>query len=415
MSRRSRSVRRFELKGKKSKEEKKAAKLSIAAKAIRDPNDYEDKALRFQRMVVTDAYSISVLLTTATDKRGRVFGARKTRTALPTLDPDTAPSFQHLLDKKRYTPVGLDPGKKDPLWMTDGEKTLRYTNARRDRECRFRQVRLATEDKKRNWFCNGLVLPVAPTGQWRLRRHDLDPGTNERFEGSPSIEDVETKFLCSVTSKSCKLDRFEAYLAARERVQVHLKAFYSQTFFRSSKYSVYLAKKSSEDKLVDRIRNTFAEKGKALVIFWGNWGRRPKASRPTRLPNRLRNGCAAMRHLAAKPQDLDAGHRPPALHPPPPLRRHPQRHHLLRHHLDRVRGLHLQRLQRLWRSSQERGRRQRGAEAPGPAVPGSTVQQEVATGQPREPQHLDAGHALAPPRQLPPLAAPNRERVKAIL
>ena len=268
-------------KGKKSKEEKKAAKLSIAAKAIRDPNDYEDKALRFQRMVVTDAYSISVLLTTATDKRGRVFGARKTRTALPTLDPDTAPSFQHLLDKKRYTPVGLDPGKKDPLWMTDGEKTLRYTNARRDRECRFRQVRLATEDKKRNWFCNGLVLPVAPTGQWRLRRHDLDPGTNERFEGSPSIEDVETKFLCSVTSKSCKLDRFEAYLAARERVQVHLKAFYSQTFFRSSKYSVYLAKKSSEDKLVDRIRNTFAEKGKALVIFWGNWGR---------LPNRLRNG-----------------------------------------------------------------------------------------------------------------------------
>ena len=101
------------------------------------------------------------------------------------------------------------------------------------------------------------------------------------FENSPSIEDIEIKFLRSVTSKSCKPDRFRAYLEARERVQVHLKAFYCQTFFRSSKYSVYLAKKASEDKLFDRIRNTFAEEGKALVIFWGNWGRQP---------NRLRNG-----------------------------------------------------------------------------------------------------------------------------
>ena len=100
-------------KGKKSKEEKKAAKLAIAAKAIRDPNDYEDKVLRFQRMVVTDAYSISVLLTTATDKRGRVFGARKTRTTLATLDPDTAPSLQHLLDTDRYSHAALDPGKKE--------------------------------------------------------------------------------------------------------------------------------------------------------------------------------------------------------------------------------------------------------------------------------------------------------------
>ena len=60
-----------------------------------------------------------------------------------------------------------------------------------------------------------------------------------------------------------------------------MSAFYRQTFFRSSKYSVYLAKKASEDKLVDRIRNTFGEEGKAIVIFWGNWGH---------APNRLRNG-----------------------------------------------------------------------------------------------------------------------------
>ena len=47
-----------------------AAKMAIAAKAFRNPDDYEEKKLRFQRMVMTDGYSISVLLTTASDVRG---------------------------------------------------------------------------------------------------------------------------------------------------------------------------------------------------------------------------------------------------------------------------------------------------------------------------------------------------------
>ena len=60
------------------------------------------------------------------------------------VDPDTAQSLQHLFDTERYSHAALDPGKKELLWMTNGEKTLRYTNARCDRECRFRQVRLAS-------------------------------------------------------------------------------------------------------------------------------------------------------------------------------------------------------------------------------------------------------------------------------
>jgi hypothetical protein len=44
---------------------------------------------------------------------------------------------------------------------------------------------------------------------------------------------------------------------------------------RTSKYSVYLATKASQDKFVDRVRNAFggppgAER--AIVVVWGNWG-----------------------------------------------------------------------------------------------------------------------------------------------
>ena len=49
--------------------------------------------------------------------------------------------------------------------------------------------------------------------------------------------------------------------------------------FRTSKYTKYWGKKSSEDSLVDKIRKKFGTDGKAIVIFWGNWGKAPNALR----------------------------------------------------------------------------------------------------------------------------------------
>ena len=56
---------------------RKTKKQAIAAKAFRNPDDYEAMDLRFQRMVMTDGYNLSVLMTTADDVRGKVLGARR--------------------------------------------------------------------------------------------------------------------------------------------------------------------------------------------------------------------------------------------------------------------------------------------------------------------------------------------------
>ena len=69
------------------------------------------------------------------------------------------------------------------------------------------------------------------------------------------------------------------YLDARQRVGSYLRHFYEGAYFRSRKYSVYLATKASKDKLVDKLRDTFGSGGRAIVIFWGNWGRHPNALR----------------------------------------------------------------------------------------------------------------------------------------
>ena len=66
---------------------KDAVKIDIASKAKRNPDDYEKKTLRFQRMVMTDGYNLSLVMTTADDIRGKIFGSRKVKSALPCLDP----------------------------------------------------------------------------------------------------------------------------------------------------------------------------------------------------------------------------------------------------------------------------------------------------------------------------------------
>jgi len=277
-----REVRKRGLDGDKKKTKKKT-KVDVAAAAKRNPDDYEKKTLRFQRMMVTDGYNLSILLTTAPNLRGKVFGSRKARQFLPSLDPETSCNFDYLLPRgpsslegpslprqqlreSAYNTVSCDPGKRNILYLTDasGNKVV-HTLGKRERQCRHKQTREMTLVKRRKTVF----------GQVRLRLQD---GT-ELF--SPSVEDIETKYLKDSSLKTCFIDRFSASLGTRVVVSHLLKQFYERAFFRTNKYAVYLGTKACNDKLFDQIRNTFGKDDKTIVIFWGNWGQRP---------NSLRNG-----------------------------------------------------------------------------------------------------------------------------
>jgi len=237
-------------------------------------------------MMMTDGYNLSILLTTATNVRGRVYGSRKTKTILPRLDPDTSHQFAYLLpegaddpdaagpsDKpppkkdpptSPYNLVSNDPGKAKILYMLDqnGNKLV-YSQAKRARQCRHFRTRLMTEKRKKSTVFDDVELT-------------LGDGT---VLTNPTVEDVETRYLKEHGLKTCVCDTFLARLNARAVVKQYLKPFYEKIFFRSSKYAVYLATKASNDKLVDKIRNVFGKDGKTIVVFWGNWGQRPNALR----------------------------------------------------------------------------------------------------------------------------------------
>ena len=271
-------------KKKKTKKEIVAAKVAIAASARRNPDDYETKALRFHRMMLTDGYSLSMLLTTAANVRGKVYGSRKQRMCMPRLDPDTSHRFEYLLlsqvddpsgaagsssDQQPTRPIGYtkvsnDPGKCKILYMLDEDgNAVVHTQAKRERQCRHRQTRLKTLENKRATRFRGVTLTLG----------------DETTIQDPTVEDIETRYLLECGLRTCFGDRYITRLNSRAAVAQYLKPFYEKIYFRSSKYAVYLATKSCNDKLVDEIRNTFGKEGKAIVIFWGNWGQRPNALR----------------------------------------------------------------------------------------------------------------------------------------
>ena len=299
-----------EVKKRCKKTYKRKTKLDIAASAKRNPDDYEKKDLRFQRMLLTDGYNLSILLTTAPNMRGKVFGSRKAkRNALPRLDPQTSCEFGYLKHKDTpsssstvlpletqattsspYNLVSCDPGKKKILHMTDNSgNTVIHTLGKRERQCRQLQTRERTLEKRRKTAYEGVTLQLRD-GETNL--------TN------PSVEDIETRYMREHNLKSCYGSKFLEALNGRALVSNLLKPFYEQAYFRSNKYTVYLGTKSCNDKLVDEIRDVFGKNNKTIVILWGNWGQHPNALRngpPTpgigirrmihhRLSNDTRNG-----------------------------------------------------------------------------------------------------------------------------
>jgi hypothetical protein len=91
------------------------------------------------------------------------------------------------------------------------------------------------------------------------------------------------------SSKSCILDTFTQYMLERREVSPQLTHLYNKHVHRALKFTVFLRTKSSEDKLIHRIRKTFEsvwdpKSQSNVLLVYGSWGRNPnclKSNAPT--------------------------------------------------------------------------------------------------------------------------------------
>jgi hypothetical protein len=157
-----------------------------------------------------------------------------------------------------YNPVSGDPGKGNILTLrgkgVDGSiHVLKYTRVQRNHESGFKKRKQRREE----------LLTRRPKGS------DSSGQTYENMQRSLGGDEQEG------SRKSTNVDRFKAYLRARWNAAAGgvLRALYTgANMFRIHRYSAFLGMKSTQDKLVSRIKKVF---GDNAFILWGDWGRNP--------------------------------------------------------------------------------------------------------------------------------------------
>ena len=141
--------------------------------------------------------------------------------------------------------VGLDPGKRNILTMTDKEGiSIRYTARQKQFESGLTRYLRVLEKEKRKW---GITSIEATLSRQLSRRND-------------SLE-------------------YKGYLLAAAACEDKMNTFYRQERWRGWKFRLYCRGRSSQDRLMNRISDTY---GPYCHIYYGNWSRRSQMpQRPT--------------------------------------------------------------------------------------------------------------------------------------
>ena len=147
------------------------------------------------------------------------------------LDKLKRKDLNKLKDKKI---IGIDPGKYNILYMTDGYNKLRYT---------IHQRKYENGIFKRNNFINKIKSK------------------------NKEIEEIETK-LSYFNSKTNNFNNFKLWLENKYKYFDKLYSFYNINEFKRLKMEIYQKTKQSELKLVNNIKNKF---GNDLILVFGDW------------------------------------------------------------------------------------------------------------------------------------------------
>ena len=153
---------------------------------------------------------------------------------------------------KNYNIVGIDPGKEDLIYATNGytiqtEKgkhkttTFRYSQNQRRKETKSKKyMKILDNDKKET-----LTLL------------------------NKSVKKVESE-LSIYNGKSCIYNNVKRYIEAKNMTNYYLMSYYEKYLYRKLKWYSYINKQKSEAIMINNFKKKFGDKDNTLVCF-GDW------------------------------------------------------------------------------------------------------------------------------------------------
>lgn len=240
---------------KKFDTEFKTSVWTVLAKLGNDKAPLQWLGLRFNNVIQTDGYKVSLLYVDEQTYYENRFetGVKKRKeqeeeefSYVHKLDPDE----RNKLLTEEIIRLFSDPGKGSIATIGDGErkgKHIRYTAVQRRFESK----------QKRN-------------------KKELDRLLDFRSRNGQTIREISANLTHEeASSKSCG-PRYLQYLERRIKYGEDIRIFYQLKCHRRRRMRALLGRRSSEDKFIAQLRKEFnITKETDVAIFWGNWGKNP--------------------------------------------------------------------------------------------------------------------------------------------
>lgn len=192
----------------------------------------------FNNSILTDGFGTTIVQIRK-DRKGTTSKSNKKQKTIikdcEYLDDLTNNELEYI--KNSTNIVVIDPGKKNILYLSDGQKDgkhLRYTYQQRRRETKIKQNKQE---------------------QIKIKKEN-------------EIDKIENEI--KYNSKSCKLEEVIKYIKENNEFIEKVNEFYQDIKHREMRYQTQKHTQISEQKLINNIKKTF-ETDKPLTLIYGNW------------------------------------------------------------------------------------------------------------------------------------------------
>ncbi len=210
---------------------------------------FNKKGYKFNHMITTDGIGCSVLLI-----RKDIYKPSKRNKIRPMKVPNNYKETKYIQEEnknilkklRKYNVVGIDPGKEDLLYCTDG---------RTNKKGKYNTFRYSKNQYKKE--TNTRIFK-------KLQEKELSKKNN-----GLSIYDMEEP-LIKTSSKSNTYKIAKRYIKVKNKISDQTREFYKKYRYRMRKWVTYKLKQKSLSKMINRFKNIFGDPSKTIVCI-GDW------------------------------------------------------------------------------------------------------------------------------------------------
>ena len=161
---------------------------------------------------------------------------------------------------KNYTIVGIDPGKDDLIYATNGKVKV----IKKEIKSNDGKIKIVGKHKPTTFRYSQNQRRMETKSKKYMKFQDNDKKIT--MIKNKSVKKYESE-LSKYDSKSCKLKNVKKYIKNKNRINYILQEYYEKDMYRKLKWYGYINRQKSENRMINNFKRIFGSPEEVLVCF----------------------------------------------------------------------------------------------------------------------------------------------------